>query len=670
MKKLLINPLFIIGLLIRAFTILTVYPLPVKQWYVPFLDASIQIFPHDPWANWLSGGGDPSAFPYGYIMLIFFMPLTSLCKLFGVSLAYGYGTTLIASDFALLLLLRKMLNCKDNLLLSTYWLSPIVIVASYFLGFNDLIPVFLLTLSLYFAKNLRFMLCGILYIAAISAKLSMIIALPFFAIYLLHNPSIRRFIPQFTKGLLHGLIFIILPPILIFSTAGFKMLIGNPEIGKIYRLGLVLGNDTIIYLVPLIYMLMLYATWRVKRLNFELFYSLMGISFLAVVLMTPASPGWFIWTIPFLVTYQAKNNRLSIAAIICFSVFYVFASITPQIPYINLHANFNSLIHTAMIAIGIIISARIWRENVSRNDYFRLSRKPFVIGISGDSGAGKDTFSDAIKGLFGTHSVTTISGDDYHLWDRQKPMWQVMTHLNPNANDLERFSEDLIKLTDGKTIQSKHYDHSTGRMSHKFDLKSNDIIIASGLHALYLPILRECYDLSIYLDIDEELRRYFKIQRDVNQRGHTLEKVLSSFEKREADSKNFIRPQASHADLILSLLPINPRILQDQKSNQDLRFKLSVKSRNGLNELSLSRVLVGICGLHVDTTNSSDNSEIEFTIEGEISAQDIELAAKIICPRIFEFLDTTPDWQDGMLGLMQLVAISYINQELTKRFIW
>ena len=59
-----------------------------------------------------------------------------------------------------------------------------------------------------------------------------------------------------------------------------------------------------------------------------------------------------------------------------------------------------------------------------------MTRRPFVIGISGDSGSGKDTFANSIEGLFGKHSVTKLSGDDYHLWDRKKPIWQAMTHLN------------------------------------------------------------------------------------------------------------------------------------------------------------------------------------------------------------------------------------------------
>ena len=72
-----------------------------------------------------------------------------------------------------------------------------------------------------------------------------------------------------------------------------------------------------------------------------------------------------------------------------------------------------------MFATGIILILRIWREEVNRSNYFRLSRKPFILGIAGDSGAGKDVFSDSLLELFGEHSVVKLSGDDYHLWEEK-----------------------------------------------------------------------------------------------------------------------------------------------------------------------------------------------------------------------------------------------------------
>lgn len=683
MKKMLLHPMFMIGLAVRLVLIICMTPLAVTQWYAPFLDVSTSVLTLDPWSAWIAKEGAPVAFPYGYAMWVAFLPMTLVAKLIGLPLLYAYQLTILVADFCLLLTLRRLVPDRQRLLLLAYWLSPIVILASYGFGLNDLIPALLLCLSIVFVRQIELKLAGALLAAAISAKLSMIVALPFFAIYLFNNRSLRKRLPNFLSGFSLSILLLGVP--FLVSAAGIQMLLGNPEMGKIYQLAIGLAGNVSIYVVPLIYLIMLYLAWRVRRLNFDLFQATTGMAFLLIVLMTPASPGWFVWCLPFLALYQAMSGRMAILLVSVFSAAYVLSTlIVTPLQFANgrefaLGAAFHvpgqlgshtaSLLHTGMVAIGLVLAIRIWREAVSRNDFFRLSRKPFVMGVAGDSGAGKDTFADAIAGLFGAHSVAKLSGDDYHLWDRQKPMWQVMTHLNPMANDLEGFCNDLVSLTDGKSVLSRHYDHQTGRMSKPFQIDSNDFIIASGLHALYLPILRECCNLKIYLDIDEGLRRHFKLKRDVQQRGHTVERVLGSFEKREPDSERFIRPQSNYADLILSLQPIHSRMLEDLDDKHPLRLKLVVETKNGFNELSIHRVLVGVCGLHVDIVVGNDGADVKMTIEGEVSAADVAMAAEILCPRVLEFLDIPPKWQDGMSGLMQLITLSHISQALTKRFI-
>ena len=661
MKELNKNPLFILGLFLRLCLLAFILPKAAADWYIPFMDASLHHFSLDPWHNAIQAGVSALSFPYGYIMWLIFLPLCALSAALGIALSWGYGLTLLTADFALLLTLKRLLKVSNNTLLAFYWLSPIVLFATYWLGLNDLIPVCLLCLSLLQIKHQKALVAGLLCGAAVSAKLSMILALPFFFIYLFQNKNLRIFLKPYLIGLFIALMILALP--FLYSHDGLIMLLNNPEMHKIYDMAIPVGQQVILYLLPMAYLLTTYLAWRIRRISFDLFFVLLGIAFFLVLLLSPASPGWFLWVMPLFIFYQAMSGRTAAILIAGFSILYILVN-TIIMPF-----PLNGLLQTILFTFGIILIMRIWREAVRKNNYFRLSRRPFIVGVAGDSGAGKDTLVASLVELFGTHSVATVSGDDYHFWDRHKPMWQVMTHLNPMANDLEKFAQDILDLADGKNIQARHYDHHDGKKSKPRRIKTNDFIIASGLHALYLPLLRETYDLRIYLDMDESLRHYLKIQRDVHERGHSLEKVLASIEKREADSAAFIRPQAESADLVLSLQAIHPRLLQENRKTESLHLKLIVRARHGMHENSLVRVLVGICGLHVDINLNGNNAEIELIIEGDTSAEDIALAAEKLLPEMTTLLDVKPIWKDGIQGLIQLIVLSHIHQALGKRLL-
>lgn len=673
MKRSFQDPWFMAGLLLRIGLVLWLYPRTEAIWYVPFLEHSVDQFSPDPWSSFIESQPGLAAFPYGYAMWLCFLPLTLLCVAFGIPVRIGYGLTLLVADFLLLVLLSHQYRGKPELLTKLYWWSPIVLVGSYVLGHNDLIPIALLSLALYLTRGLMFRAAGMAFGAAASAKLSMALAIPFLLIYLYNNKSLRARLPEVLQGLAAAAMVFVVP--FLWSDGGMYMLFNNPELSKVYKLSLQVGSDVELRLLPMAYVLMLYATWRVRRLNFDLFYACNGIAFLIVVLMTAASPGWFIWTVPLLVCYQFSGGRSAQLLVTGFSLLFaaefVLRAVAPGggigVGQAGALAVADGTLHTLLTATGVILVFHVLRDTITRNDYFRLSRKPFVIGIAGDSGAGKDTYVNSLVGLFGQHSSVSLSGDDYHLWDRQQPMWKVLTHLNPRANDLETYAGDLLALAGGRAIMARHYDHVTGKKSQPFKIDSNDFIFASGLHALYLPELRNCCDLRIFLNIDEGLRRHFKIRRDTGERGHTLERVLSAMARREPDSERFIRPQAEHADLVLSLQPGNPQALERAATSGPPKYKLHVLSRIGMSEMSLSRVLVGICGLYVETMPGAEDGRVEMIIEGEVDAEDMAMASRLLCPRLLDFLDVAPKWEGGMLGLMQLLTLTYINQILNKR---
>jgi hypothetical protein len=87
-----------------------------------------------------------------------------------------------------------------------------------------------------------------------------------------------------------------------------------------------------------------------------------------------------------------------------------------------------------------------------------------------------------------------------------------------------------------------------------------------------------------------------------------------------------------------------------------------------LNELSLRRVLVSVCGLKVDII-SGEGSVLEIEIDGDAHKEDINEAFRILFPELNEFLAVSPQWLSGALGIMQLVIISHMNQAFKKRTI-
>lgn len=324
-QKLVVNPLFWLGLIIRLVLIVVVLPKAAASWYVPFLEITSSNLSWNPWQIFLQAGGSNIAFPYGYVMWLIFMPLTGICKLFGLAEYYGYSLTLLLADFSLLLLLRQLFNISNRLLLITYWLSPIVIFATYWLGLNDLVPVTLLCIALVCTKRHQFGWAGIISGAAVSAKLSMILAVPFFITYIYRNRTLRRLLTRYLFGLGLAALCLFLP--FIFSQAGMSMLMHNPEMEKVYQLAVKIGDGITIYLLPMVYLLMLYLTWRIKRISFELLNILLGLAFFLVVLLTPAAPGWFVWLMPLLVIYQTLSGKVAIALTEAFSILYVLIGI-------------------------------------------------------------------------------------------------------------------------------------------------------------------------------------------------------------------------------------------------------------------------------------------------------------------------------------------------------
>ena len=127
-------------------------------------------------------------------------------------------------------------------------------------------------------------------------------------------------------------------------------------------------------------------------------------------------------------------------------------------------------------------------------------------------------------------------------------------HRKPNH--LHEDIKHLKLLRTGKTIYRRIYDHATGRFTEPLKIHPNKIVIFEGLHPFYIAAKRNLFDLKVFVQPKEELRLYWKINRDVLTRGYDREKVLTQLELREADSKKYIRSQAPFTDIRINYYPL------------------------------------------------------------------------------------------------------------------
>jgi len=179
--------------------------------------------------------------------------------------------------------------------------------------------------------------------------------------------------------------------------------------------------------------------------------------------------------------------------------------------------------------------------------------KPFLVGIAGDSASGKTTFASSLVSLFGKENVLSFSLDDYHLYNRDERKRLGITPLHPEANDLNKIYRDIRQLKKGRGILKPSYDHSTGEFGESIYTEPKELIIVEGLHTLYRKRIRELFDITLYIDPDYQIRKEWKIDRDVKKRGHKEKDVIEEMERRLPDYQRYIAPQRNRAEILIQI---------------------------------------------------------------------------------------------------------------------
>merc|ERR1719390_349878 len=166
-------------------------------------------------------------------------------------------------------------------------------------------------------------------------------------------------------------------------------------------------------------------------------------------------------------------------------------------------------------------------------------QKPIVIGLA--AGCGKSTFMRRVTALFGgecklndigretntliSDMTTVICLDDFHSNDRAGRKVSGLTALDPRENDFDNMLRCVKELKEGKSVMKPIYNHVNGTLDEDEEIKPTPIIIFEGLHPFYDDRVNELMDFRIYVDITPETKFNWKVQRDVEERGWTVDQV-------------------------------------------------------------------------------------------------------------------------------------------------
>jgi len=265
---------------------------------------------------------------------------------------------------------------------------------------------------------------------------------------------------------------------------------------------------------------------------------------------------------------------------------------------------------------------------MQRTDGPRTSgHRPVMLAIAGDSAAGKTTITSGLVRALGADECTAVCVDDYHRYDREERRHLPFTALHPESNYIEIMEQHLQLLATGHPVLKPVYDHRTGQLTRPEYVKPKRFVIVEGLLPLHTRLAAACFDVTVYLNPPEEIRREWKVKRDTTQRGYNREQVLAELERREPESEAFIRPQRRRADIVVRFAPVEQRA---DPPGTPLSAELLL--RPTIRHPDLSGVLAGSgLSMHLKLTRDEDGRPVDaLHVHGYAPREDSRMIEKAI----------------------------------------
>lgn len=183
------------------------------------------------------------------------------------------------------------------------------------------------------------------------------------------------------------------------------------------------------------------------------------------------------------------------------------------------------------------------------------SRTPIVIGISGGTGSGKTTVSNVILGRIGAQDLACLPHDAYYknLSDLSPDERTRINFDHPDSLDTDLLIEHLQALKRGEAVEVPIYDFTQHRRTEDtVHIEPCPVILVEGILIFADPVLRTLFDVKIFVDTPADIRFIRRLQRDIIERGRTMESVISQYQKTVRPMHmEFVEPSKRYADVII-----------------------------------------------------------------------------------------------------------------------
>lgn len=183
------------------------------------------------------------------------------------------------------------------------------------------------------------------------------------------------------------------------------------------------------------------------------------------------------------------------------------------------------------------------------------SRLPLVIGIAGGSGSGKTTVAQSILQRVGPDRIAFIQHDAYYKdLSGLPPVQRAEVNFDhPNSLETSLLIQHVETLKNGQPVEIPIYDFSThSRTDKTFIVKPRGVILVEGILIFVEPELRDLFDVKIFVDTDSDLRFIRRLERDITERGRTVESVVRQYQATVRPMHlEFVEPSKRYADVII-----------------------------------------------------------------------------------------------------------------------